>query len=124
MRLTEGVNQYLEYKKRGRAEVAWHAALDAWAAAVLARAQIRLTAAAQTHQPEPDGHPDLRRQLTATQNALVFGPEDRAPHAVFFACGRPYAARIHERLEQAGAFSHDPRPRPKFWPKSPRLKTP
>ena len=109
MRLTEGVGQYLEYKKRGRAEEEWHAALEAWAGAVLAKAQARLTAAAQTQPPEPDGHPDLQRQMTAAQNALVFGPEDRAPHALFFACGRQYAARLHERLELVGAFAHDPR---------------
>jgi len=62
-----------------------------------------------THQVEPEGHPDLLRQLTTAKNALVFGPENRTPHALFFACGRQYAGRLRERLEQAVAVSHDPR---------------
>ena len=109
-RLQEGLHEYTGHKKKHRLnDQPFHAALDAWAAAVLARAGARLARAARTQAPEPDGYPGLRKQLKAAQAALVFGPEDRAPHALFFACGHLYRARLHERLEQPGAFVRENR---------------
>ena len=104
----DGINEYLDYKKRrNRDDPEYHKALDTWAHAVMARARWRATEAAKTRPQEPDGYPDMDNQLAAAQNALVFGPEDRAPHAVFFACGRAYAAKLHARLEEEGAFGHE-----------------
>ena len=34
----------------------------------------------------------------------MFGPEDRAPHGFFFACGRWYADKLNARLGETGAF--------------------
>ena len=67
-------------------------------------------ASAVARHPLPDGFPGLREQLQAAKTALVFGPEDRAPHAVFFACGRSYATKLHNRLSEGGAFCLETRP--------------
>ena len=104
--LQNGLKEYQGYKQKKYPEdPAYHAQLEKWAAKVMAIATTRLTQAAQAQTPAPDGYPELRKQMQAAKNALVFGPEDRAPHALFFACGRMYQARLHERLEKAGAFS-------------------
>lgn len=58
----------------------------------------------------PEGYPGLRQQIQAAQAALVFGPEDRAPHGLFFACGRIYASQLHSRLQESRSFEVDPRP--------------
>jgi len=110
-RLKEGLDQYVDYKvKTNQNDADYERALHKWAEAVTARAEARMVEAARENPQEPDGYPDLDRQLKAAKTALVFGPEDRAPHALFFACGRLYAAKLNERLEQANAFSKETRP--------------
>jgi hypothetical protein len=42
--------------------------------------------------------------MKAAQNAQVFGPKDKAPHALFFACGRYYAYKLLTHLADGGAF--------------------
>ena len=103
-RVNEGLAQYTAHKKKGNDDPDYHEALENWAAAVVARAQLRLSQAAIARAPEPEGYPGLKQQLRAAKNALVFGPEDRAPHAMFFACGRLYQARLHQRLTEARSF--------------------
>jgi len=110
-RVDEGLAQYVDWKRKANPDdEGYHQALLAWADAVKARAQARLMQAARDNPPEPDGYPDLHRQMEAAKRALVFGPEDRAPHALFFACGRLFAAKLHERLEQVGAFAREDLP--------------
>ena len=110
-RLKEGLDDYISYKVRlKRGDANYQAALERWAAMVLSVAQVRISEAAREERPEPDGYPGLKQQLQAAKAALVFGPEDRAPHAVFFACGRYYASKLHQRLEDGGAFQVDNRP--------------
>jgi len=65
---------------------------------------MKLSEAAKRLPPEPDGYPGFRQQLKSAKNALVFGPEGRAPHAIFLACRRLYQAKLHNRFEEAGAF--------------------
>jgi len=103
-RVNEGLAQYTAHKKKGNDDPDFHEALENWAAAVVARAQLRLSQAAIARAPKPEGYPGLKQQLRAAKNALVFGPEDRAPHALFFACGRLYQARLHQRLTEARSF--------------------
>ena len=110
-RLREGLQEYVEYKVRksgGDSNTA--AALTSWMATILEKAHAALTASAVARHPLPDGFPGLREQLQAAKTALVFGPEDRAPHAVFFACGRSYATKLHNRLSEGGAFCLETRP--------------
>eukprot|EP00667_Euglena_gracilis_P000109 EG_transcript_109 len=110
-RLEDGLRQYVEYKtKAHQDDEGYRTGLLKWAEAVRARAEARITQAAREHPHEPDGYPNLQEQLSAAKRALVFGPEDRAPHALFFACGRLFAAKLHERLEATGAFVPDARP--------------
>ena len=105
LRLNEGLKQYVTYKVRAaRGDHAVEAALEAWSKAVMDAARAKLQHAAGNKKPAPDGYPGLKEQLKAAQNALVFGPEDRAPHALFFACGRYYASKLHTRLADGGAF--------------------
>jgi hypothetical protein len=107
----QGLREYVDYKIRkaeGDAKVA--GALKAWMEAIWGRARAALSSAAATRRPLPDGFPGLRDQLNAAKNALVFGPEDRAPHAVFFACGRSYAGKLHSRLNEGDAFIRETRP--------------
>ena len=109
-RLQDGITQYIDYKmKAKRDDYAYAAALERWASAVMAGARARLSQAAINQVPEPDGYPGLKEQLRAAKNALVFGPEDRAPHAMFFACGRLYSSKLLYRLEDSGAFIVDNR---------------
>jgi hypothetical protein len=82
-RLEEGLAEYVEYKKKKDPDPGTHEALDRWAKAVRARAKARLTDAARDRPPDPDGYPGLREQMRVAKNALVFGPEDRAPHGFF-----------------------------------------
>ena len=103
-RLEEGLAEYVDYKKKKDPDPVTHAALDRWAEAVRARAKARLAAAARDRPPDPDGYPGLREQIQAAKRALVFGPEDRAPHGFFFACGRWYADKLNARLGETGAF--------------------
>ena len=111
-RLEEGLTQYVDYKMRShRGDADYAAALEKWAAAVMAKAQARLQAAAVAQHPAPDGYPGLREQIKAAQNALVFGPEDRAPHAFFYACGRLDASKLDYRLMDSGAFMQETRDR-------------
>ena len=77
---------------------------------MLAAARARISEAALHERPDPDGYPGLKQQLKAAKAALVFGPEDRAHHAIFFACGRYYASKLDYRLEDCGAFEVDTRP--------------
>ena len=110
-RLQEGLKQYIDYKtKVARGDQGVEMALERWAKAVVDAARLKLQQAASSTHPTPDGYPGLREQLRAAQNALVFGPEDRAPHALFFACGRYYAAQLQDRLEDGGAFITEDRP--------------
>ena len=109
-RLREGLTEYVVHKaKAHQGDMAYIAALEAWAALVVAKAEVKLAEASRCRPPEPDGFPGLRQQLRAAKNALVFGPEDRAPHAIFFACGRLYQARLRQRLEEVGAFRPESR---------------
>ena len=115
-RLQEGLREYVDYKIRkaeGDARVA--GALQVWMDAILSRARAALSISAAARRPLPDGFPGLREQLNAAKNALVFGPEDRAPHAVFFACGRSYAGKLHSRLNEGGAFILETRPSAKVF---------
>ena len=86
-------------------------ALEKWAATFVAKARVKLQEAAVLQRPLPDGYPGLRDQIKAAQNALVFGPEDRAPHALFYACGRLYASLLEYRLQDSGAFKQETRSR-------------
>ena len=105
------LKQYIDYKtKVARGDQGVEIALERWAKAVVDAARLKLQQAASSKHPTPDGYPGLREQLRAAQNALVFGPEDRAPHALFFACGRYYAAQLQVRLEDGGAFITEDRP--------------
>lgn len=63
-------------------------ALVAWAKPVFTKARTRLEEAMRRVTPAPNGYLGLKEQMSAAKNALVFGPEDHAPHGVFFACGR------------------------------------
>ena len=104
-RLQEGLTEYIDHKmKAKRGDNAFAAAMEKWSSAVMAAAKARLAQAAINQGPEPEGYPGLKQQLNAAKNALVFGPEDRAPHAIFFACGRLYAAKLKHRLHDSGAF--------------------
>ena len=104
-RLQEGITQYIDYKmKAKKGDNAFAAAMEKWASAVMAAAKTRLTQEAVNQVPEPEGCPGLKAQLNAAKNALVFGPEDRAPHAIFFTCGRLYASKLKQRLQDSGAF--------------------
>jgi hypothetical protein len=104
-RLQEGLSEYIDHKlKAKRGDETFGAAMERWAKAVMAAARGRLEQAAINMVPEPDGYPGLKEQLRAAKNALVFGPEDRAPHAIFFACGRLYSGKLLYRLEDSGAF--------------------
>ena len=106
------MNQYRQYKQKAHPQdYAYHAQLEIWASKVMAEATVRLVQAEKDHPSAPEGYPDLRKQMKKAQNALVFGPEDRAPHALFFACRRMYQAKLLERLEGAGAFSTEERAR-------------
>ena len=112
-RLGEGLQQYVDYKmKSTRGDQAYEAALRKWMEALMKKAQARLQAAARETRPMPEGYPGLKEQMRAAQNALVFGPEDRAPHAFFYACGRYYASKLHYRLLDSGAFTQEARGRP------------
>ena len=86
--MNEGLAQYTAHTKKGNDDPDYHEALENWAAAVVARAQLRLSQAAIARAPEPEGYPGLKQQLRAAKNALVFGPEDRAPQS----CSLPVAA--------------------------------
>jgi hypothetical protein len=111
LRLQDGLEEYTAYKvKSKQGDQAYATALARWAAAIMAAARTRLSEAAVNQAPEPDGYPGLKDQLQAAQNALVFGPEDRAPHALFFCCGRLYASKLLQRLEESGAFVQENRP--------------
>ena len=111
-RLSEGLQQYVDFKvKSKRGDQVYEAALHKWMEALMKKAQAKLQAAAVETRPPPGGYPGLRGQMRAAQNALVFGPEDRAPHAFFFACGRYYASKLHYRLLDSGAFTRETRGR-------------
>jgi hypothetical protein len=110
-RLRDSLDQYIAYKVRAtQGDQGYADALGRWAHAVMAAARTRLVQAAIDSVPEPDGYPGLKQQMQAAKNALVFGPEDRAPHALFYACGRHYASKLHYRLADGGAFFQEERP--------------
>ena len=73
------------------------------------KATVKLQEAAKSVPQEPDGYDGLQEQLKSAKRALVFGPEDRAPHGLFFACGRLYQASLHHRVTAAGAFATETR---------------
>ena len=111
-RLSEGLQQYVDYKvKSKRGDQVYHTALSKWMDALMKKALAKLQAAAVETRPSPEGYPGLKGQMRAAQNALVFGPEDRAPHAFFYACGRHYASKLHYKLLDSGAFVQETRRR-------------
>ena len=104
-RLRDGLDEHINHKmKAKKGDTKSSTTLQKWASAVTAAAKVRLSKAAKEVRPEPEGYPGLKAQLKAAKSALIFGPEDRAPHAVFYACGKYYAAQLHSRLQDSGAF--------------------
>ena len=98
-RLEEGLQQYMDYKMRSKqGDWAFQAQLERWAEAIMARARHKVVQGAMAAKPLPDGQPGLLNQLNKAKAALMFGPEDRAPHAIAFVCGRWYLPKLQERL--------------------------
>jgi hypothetical protein len=103
--LREGLQQYIAWKMKGREEDAvFRGALGRWADMVMAKCMANQQRRQNGVSREPEGYPALLAQMTQMQAHLVFGPEDRAPHAMFFACGKVYASALHDRLEVVGAY--------------------
>ena len=48
-----------------------------------------------------------KKHVRRTKAALVFGPEARAPHGIFIACGRTYSDMVKRGLETPGAVDND-----------------
>jgi hypothetical protein len=110
-RLEEGLEQYVSYKVRAkRGDAGYLMQLERWADAVMAKARTKVVQGAAAQLPMPDGYPGLRDQLRRAKAALMFGIEDRAPHAIFYMCGVLYASKLHERLNVPGAFVTETRP--------------
>ena len=60
--IKEGIQGYVDHKKKKkRDDQAYHLALDAWARAVVTRAQGKLAEAVKKWPQEPDGYPGLRQ---------------------------------------------------------------
>ena len=53
----------------------------------------------------PEGHPGLAAQIKEAQDVLVFGHEDRSPHAVQCICKKFYQAALATQLAAPGVFT-------------------
>ena len=99
---------YVEFKlrkvplaQRGPKEAQY----DAWKDAILRLCRERHCKAASTSPPNPEGHPGLKQQIQEAQQVLVFGHEDRAPHAIQIVCRRFYECALAAQLATPGTFS-------------------